>query len=883
MFKTFGRIWRVSGFQCRPTAWPILLVILLTSIAGLAAQSEKPDLNSMTLEQIRTLPVTTEQADAIWQRLQFEGPFHNIYELRELPEIDAKTMAAIEAVVRVNPPRPAEERIQRMEDAYYRIETLGTDEGTNVGLVDEWIDRLMEPLNVNDASLDELMDLQNVSPADAVAIYKAVRRQGGIRGSRDLRAVPGLSDWGYRNARNYLGYEETAGSRGKLHGTYTFRSYNTPFFTDDELAINPSLMVDPRPDASHKLRLTYDHRFKGGLLWHRNLGEQTFYANHGSFKIPEMKWFAGIEKQQLGPMLLDRVYLGNYQVSFGQGVVMESGDYFSPRYSGFGFDKRITGIAPDLSRAQEFTLRGAAAETYLGPFKGTGFFSEQKKDAIINPDGSMNRLINLVPRDDEDIYPTKQVIGNKDTVYVPALEGKQSMLNAVTEVGLGGELAYRPWTGTSIGFVGTQFMYDRPLKPDFGQSYKDSAYTRHQHDSLTAHPNWRPDTLVDIYPIVAAPSVYKVGANGVNPEATQGYYSSSTSSLWSGASSVRQVFGLNLLSVINNYTFQLEYGELQDSGRFLKVGDDPHALVASAYAQWNSLSLLALYRDYSIGYDNPYCRSFSNYARWKGTTYEDEFYLSNTEFAQVQRNSAVPQAERGVYLESRYQISRPLTFDAEIDNWTRVADQADYYRWVGKLTYRPVWPIVLRVRQKLQGRWNMDPQKETGFTTYENRINLEFRLSRYDNLEMLFANGYTTFTPRPRLSGEADPTGLAPLDAMDDSPTEAIGVQLTHYFSQRLRMRAAWEIYDGFFWNFEDSDFAVLQGRSARWWFSVSDRLSDQLSLRFKLTDDSSLPGTWVQSRSNNSYPTQTPGRNYAGDNVTHDALSFRIQLDYFF
>ncbi|HEY3294663.1 MAG TPA: hypothetical protein VGL38_04455 [bacterium] len=864
------------------------ILLLAFGLALSASAAEKPDLNSMTAEQIHALPVTQEQADAIWQRLQFEGPFHNIYELRELPEIDATTMAAIEALVRVTPPRPAEERIQRIEDAYYRIENLGTEEGTNVGLVDEWIDRLMEPLNVNEASLDELMDLQNVSPADAVAIYMAVQRQGGIRGSRDLRAVPGLSDWGYRNSRNYLGYDQVT-THGKLHGNYTFRSYNTPFFADEELAINPDRLVDPRPDVSHKLRFTYERRYKGGLLWHRNLGEPTYYANSGSdIKIPEMKWFAGIEKQKLGPVLLDRAYIGNYQTSLGQGVVMESGDYFSPRYSGFGFDKRITGIAPDLSRAQEFTLRGAAAETYFGPFKGTGFFSKQKKDAILNPDGSLNRLVTLVPRDDVDMYPTAQVIGNKDTVWVPSFEGNQSMLNNVTEVGFGGELACRPWTGVSIGFVGTEFLYDRPLKPDFGQSYKDSAYTRTLHNSLLsdttgAAATTPPDTLVDIYPLIAAPSVYKVGANAVNPEITQGYYNSSTSALWSAARSVRQIYGLNMLSVVNNYTFQFEYGEFQDQGHFLRLGDDPHALVASAYAQWNSLSLLAVYRDYSIGYDNPYCRGFSNYARWKGTTYEDEFYLSNPVFAQIQRNSAVPQAERGVYLESRFQVSRPITFDAQVDNWTRVADQADYYRWVGNITYRPVWPVVVRIRQKLQGRWHFDPAKETGFTTYENRINLDFRLSRFDGLNLLFANGYTSFTPRPRLTGEANPTGVSPIDANGASPTEAIGVQLTHYFSQRLRVRAAWEMYDGFFWNFEDSDFAVLQGKSARWWFSVSDRLSDNLSVRFKLTRDSSLPGTWIQSRNNNAYPTQTPGRNYSGDNATVKSFSFRVQLDYLF
>lgn len=850
----------------------IVIIILLFAAVSFAASDAKLDLNSATLEQIRALPLTTQQADAIWQRLVYEGPFQTIYDLADVPEIDAVTLASLRERVRVNPPRPAEERIQRIEDAYYRIENLGTEEGTNVGLVDEWIDRLMEPLNVNEATLDELIDLQNVSPADAVAIYRQVKRQGGIRGTRDLRAVPGLSDWGYRNARNYLGYDTTR-SQKRLHGAYTFRSYNTPFFTDEELAIDPNALVDPRPDVSHKLRLIYDRNYKAGILWHRSLGEQTFYINDGPFKLPEVKWFAGIEKQVYGPVRLDRFYVGSYQISLGQGVVMESGDYFSPRYSGFGFDKRITGIAPDLSRSHEFTMNGAAAEAYYGPIKAVGFLSSKRKDAILNPDGSLNRLINLIPRTDQDIYPSMYKIATGDTVYIPDFDGKQSMINAVREVGLGGEISIRPWIGTSIGLTSTQFMYDKDLKPDLGgEPYIYNAVTKAGKD-----------TVVEVFPVIDATERDEIHDGPINAEILQGYRSSQDSWLWSKAKSLRRVYGINMTTVVNNYTFQFEYGELSKSGTYFKIGDDPHAFVASTYAQWNSFSILALYRYYDAAYDNPYCRSFSNYSRYKGTTYEDEFYLATPVFAQLQRNAAVPQAERGMYLETRYQVSRPLTVDAEIDNWTRVADAADYYRWVGKVTYRPVWPLVIRIRQKLQGRWAYNPDKETGFTTYENRLNVEYRLSRFDNLQLLYASGYTRFTPRPRLVGEIDPTGESPVDAQTASPTEAVGAQLTHYFNPKLRVRAAWLIYDGFFWNFEDSDFAVLDGRASRWWISISNRFSDALAVRLKVTSDRAYPKTWVQARDNNEYPTIIPGHETNANDVTKDQLSFRIQLDYIF
>jgi DNA uptake protein ComE-like DNA-binding protein len=520
---------------------PIFIPLVLLGAASLLFAAEPIDLNHATLTEIQSLPIDSAKAAAIWERIYFEGPFENLYEISDLPAITPKDIQAIKDLVRVDPPRPGDERLTRIDDAYYRIENLGTEEGTNVGLVDEWIDRLLEPMNVNEATLDELMDLQNVSPADAVAIYKQVKMQGAIRGSRDLRAVPGLSSWGYRNARNYLGYDENVIEK-KVHGSYTFRTYDTPFFYDEELAIDQDALVNPRPDVSHKLRVNYKQDFKSGLLWHRNLGEESMYQNWAGNDVPEFKWFAGVEKKYAGPVRFDRIYLGNYQVSLGQGVAMESGDYFNPRYSGFGFDKRITGIAPDLSRSQEFTMRGGAFEATYGKLKAVGFFSTQRKDAILNPDGSMNRLITLVPRTDMDIYPSVQKLANGDSAYVPAFDGQQSMLDAVREVGLGGEIAYRPWIGTSLGIIATEFSYDRPMHPYLGEGMLFEASTEY-HDLENAVI----DTVVEIYPVIDAQSIDEIKSTPMNAEILNGYHSEE-SGLWSESKSRRRVFGLSALN-----------------------------------------------------------------------------------------------------------------------------------------------------------------------------------------------------------------------------------------------------------------------------------------------------------------------------------------------
>lgn len=846
------------------------ILLGLLSVPALYA-AEPFDLNQATYEQIQSLPLTEAQARAIYEFITYEGQVISIYELRTLPEIDQAALLRIKPLVRINPPTAADERQTRVDQAYYRIERLGTEEGTNVGLIDEWIDRLAEPMNVNDATLDELMDLQNVSPVDAVSIYNHIQRIGDLRGRRDLASVPGLSRWGYMNARNYIGYEDVYRKKS-LHGFYSFRSYNTPYFFDEELAIPTEAIVDPSPDISHKLRLVYDQRFKGGLLFHRNLGEKTLYVNSGDVRIPKMKWFGGVEKQKLGPARLDRFYVGNYQISLGQGVILENSDFFNPRYSGFGFDKRITGIAPDLSRTHEFSLTGAAAEGTWNKFHGVGFWAYGKKDAILNPDGSMNRMIILAPRLDYDIYPTDQKLPNGDTVSVPAFAGKQSMLNAVREMGYGGNVQYRPLPGSYVGLTFTEFLYDKPIKPDFGESYQFAAVSRSGQD-----------TIVNIYPVIDPEELDEIADARMNSEILQGYRSTATSPLWGKAQGARRVYGFEAGTVIGNTSLQFEYGELEKNGSFEKLGDDPKALVALAWMQWNSLHILALYRNYDIDYDNPYNRGFSNYHRYKGTTYEDEYYLTDPVFAQLERNSPYPQSEEGFYIDTRYQISRPLVLAGQLDNWQRKGDAADYYRWVAKITYRPVYPVVVRIRQKLQGRSAWNWESPTAFQSYESRLVGNLRLSRYDGLDLLYAVSYTRFTPRPRLINEAAPTGEHPVDGQAVSPSEAIGLTFNHYFSQRLRLRTSWYIYDGFLWNFEDTDFVVLDGKAMRWWVSISNRVSDHLNLRLKLTGENSYPRTFIQARKNNEYPDPVEGKIFGGDNVQSTTLSFRVQLDYFF
>ncbi|NIW80967.1 MAG: hypothetical protein GWN16_16540, partial [Calditrichae bacterium] len=141
-----------------------------------------------------------------------------------------------------------------------------------------------------------------------------------------------------------------------------------------------------------------------------------------------------------------------------------------------------------------------------------------------------------------------------------------------------------------------------------------------------------------------------------------------------------------------------------------------------------------------MGFDNPYQRSFSNYRRFKRTIFEDFFYLQSDFYSQLYSNSPQPQAEEGFYFLSRYQMSRKFILTLEYDNWQRLADDVSQYRLRGTLEFRPIYPLRIDLRQKYQGRETDNNQTLEFFNNFSFRGRIRFRLSRFDELGLLYLN-----------------------------------------------------------------------------------------------------------------------------------------------
>ena len=807
--------------------------------------SQKVFINSATIEELKSLPLSENQIADVYDFILFQGPVSDIYDLIKISSLDAKDIESLKSLVSIKDNKNINIRASRISDRYRKVENWTSEEGANEGLVEVWLDRLAEPKNINSATWNDLMALQNVSPVDAVAVMKRID-EGKITYPKALRGAIGLSYWGYRNMVDFFTYDDTD-TTDSFHFWYntTYKTLPSTTSFDDEVGMVDQISDHPG-DLHHKMVATFGRHWKLSLATHRQLGEKVYDFKVGDFEVPNSKWSLTYRDLKLGSLKIDRVILGNFSATIGQGVIFENTDFFSPRRSGYSWSSRVHGVFPDISRTRQYALRGAAFQAGNKMIDLMGFVSRNKRDAILNiADSSVASMITLYPR-------TNSGFG-ADSLLMP-------MLETLEEVTYGGSVRLIPLYGTFIGFSAYESLYDRPIRPDIATTVIADA---NEGKFLTS-----------------------IG-NTADTEIAAMYSSYGESSFWDKAKSFRRVLGMDFSTVIRNIALQGEYGILDKNGDMKVNGSDPKAFVFSGYAQFNNFSLLVVYRDYDLGFDNPYQRSFSNYSRYKGSIFEDTFYLEDPIYGFLYTGQAQPQSEKGVYVNSRYQPHRALVLSGDFDTWTRVADQARYFRTVMRAQYRPVFNMRFSIRHKWQKRGSMNHLDPSAYYSQETIIRSQIRLSGYDQIELMWVRSWVDFSNRRRLTYDLTSGGEEPsLIGSAGTGSEAIGFKVTHNFNQRMKAMCQVIFYNGFIWNFEDTDFRVFDSNSdaVRYWLSLFSRINDRWAIRLKWTVDSSAPVTnyiFEPSDPTGQYPDQRLSwKTVSGENFTND---IRLQLDYAF
>ena len=812
----------------------IFFLILFLLPIGLMA-GEKIDINNASPDELRQLPVPEESILLLEEFLLYHGEFTSIYQIRDIEGISYEDFLVLKNMLAIFPKISSDITANKIEDRYYRLESMMNDEGASEGLVESWIDLFTNPRNVNNMHYFDLVNLPAVSPVDAAAVMRYLKDGNEIKSARDLRGLEGISYYGYRNISDYVRYTDEGIKKWNGYMTGTIKDFAAQISPDDGGSLMDDLVYDKYPlDQYYKFHLNYGQKLSFGLAYTQTLSESV--PTFGNTSIPQVKAYAAIKDLDLGKFgKFNKIIAGNYIASFGQGVIMETVDYFAPRKSGYGWRKRLIGISGDASRARAYSQNGLTFEYQLGSLFVTPFIGYNTRDAVLNPDSSFSTFIRMEPR-------LENGLGGNVSL---------GLMDNVHELLYGSNIRFKPIPNGHIGLTLYESLYDRQL-------------------------DFQPDVIISNM----EKYLRQIG-NSADAEIAATYESYAQSALWKKAKAYRRVVGLDFSYSLNNVVFQGEVGILDKDGKIFNFADDAWAYVFNMYWQFENFNFLALYRNYDLGYDNPYQRSFSNYARYKTTIYEDIYYLYDDAYGFLYSGSSQPQSEQGLYYSMRYQLSRSLIATVEHDIWERVADRAKYNRLVARMEYRPVFNYRVRLRQKWQSRYNENFFTSNVYRSYETILTNEFRMSRFNKLFFDLIYGYTEFSPRARLvyttSGGTSMVGNA------GSPSRGIRAGFTHNFNDRFKIIASGMVYNGFIWNFEDTDFRVTNSPvdAFRGWVTLFTRITDNLSLRFKYTLDTRMDQTNIVE----AYIELDDGSQLQLSNFNYSVSTndFRLQLDYRF
>ena len=484
-------------------------------------------------------------------------------------------------------------------------------------------------------------------------------------------------------------------------------------------------------DISSKLRLRFGNYINAG-------GVLTKFAG-----MEEYKYKGYVNFTNLG--FIENIFFGNYRVSIGQGLLMDNSNEYRARR----FDI-IKGLFPDVTQNYSTKLTGLSFNGNIGRMNFLAFGSSDNRNAILNPDGSVNMLL-------------------LQNTFI------EEFSENVNERLFGGRLAF------DLGNV-----FGLPLSTEIGVSGFRSAYDKHIiRDTLVLDIPYDKDNI--------STPVYIDGFTG----------------------NVRDVFSFDFRTDFRNISFEGEIAKQNNA----------YAYILRSDMMFNNFYLKTIFRHYDVGFDNPYARPLSEQNRFDDTAFEKEYRLIDPIFTMI-TDDPRPKPEEGIYCETRFRISEKLTITkAYIDIWKTMDYNLHNYRFQGEIEYRPVFPVRIRLKQKIQEKNLYKSVVSTHSFTNETTLRIFTILSN---------NNYLNFEAR---YGRVNLT--TSLRFMEDNIIDGTYVngsfehRITDYFSI-LGGVAAWKTDGMSQWIFEDTGIDFLYGDGLKYYITMIDRISKNVSIRAK-------------------------------------------------
>jgi hypothetical protein len=337
-------------------------------------------------------------------------------------------------------PEPDITEQQKLEDA---AQTSGEDADLTE-LEEQRQYFALHPLDLNNASYQELMESGLMNDLQAGALRFHIRKHGKLMRVEELQTINGFDLLTIRSIIPYIivkpepdllrrGFSEilkngkhqvTLRAQQVLEEQKGFTSRETPFDTRYE--------GDP-VKLYARYRFTFGNQISVGLTGEKDAGEEffsgeqkegfDFYSGHIYIKEGRLKSLA----------------LGDYQVKYGQGLVMWSGLATGKTSDVINIKRNSVGIRPYTSVNEFSYLRGGAASYEFGRVTVDAFYSTRNIDAsVATENDSLTDELLITSFAEDGYHRTTSEINKKNAVHNELAGGHINYHKGPVELGITG-------------------------------------------------------------------------------------------------------------------------------------------------------------------------------------------------------------------------------------------------------------------------------------------------------------------------------------------------------------------------------------------------------------------------------------------------------------
>lgn len=334
-----------------------------------------------------------------------------------------------------------------------QVERLAEDSDDDLDyedLLESYIFFSENPINLNSEEVMQLVELRLLTIFQYEEIQKYRRYYGDFLFLDELEMVEGFDEQtiaiirpvvciGHDQSKDKLTLDKMARyGKHQLVGRYEQvleRQQGYMPIDDSSLLAKPNSHYLGSPQK-YQLKYTYNYRNKirAGFVLEKDAGE-LFFTDKVSDTIQALLGknyrkgfdFIGFHLYAKDLGIVKTAVLGDYQLSFGQGLTLWSGLSFGKAGAGSSVMKQGRGITPKGSASEYGFMRGAAVTLGNGPFSGTIFYSNRWIDANISVADSL---------DEAELVSSLQETGYHRTI------GELQDRHAIQQQVVGGHLAY---------------------------------------------------------------------------------------------------------------------------------------------------------------------------------------------------------------------------------------------------------------------------------------------------------------------------------------------------------------------------------------------------------------------------------------------------------